>query len=85
MYSTEINVDSEDLDVPTILRVKSPSSQLEWTDDEENSNPDSFLLNKEFQIYLGKRRGNRKPNKDNSYDDDDESSSFFKNDYGLSH
>ena len=32
------NIDKEDLDVPTILRVKSPSSQIEEPEDEEPEN-----------------------------------------------
>jgi len=51
------NIDKEDLDVPTILRVKSPSSQIEEPEDEE---PENSFSEKHPDIAGQKRRWNIK-------------------------
>ena len=69
------NVDKEDLDVPTILRVKSPSSQMdEPVDDEEDK---SFSENASRYSWAKEKMEQKDPNK-KSDDDDDESSSFLR-------
>ncbi|MCW9097720.1 MAG: cell division protein FtsZ, partial [Ignavibacteriaceae bacterium] len=69
------NVDKEDLDVPTILRVKSPSSQMdEPADDEEDK---SFSENASRYSWAKEKMEQQDPNK-KSNDDDDESSSFLR-------
>jgi cell division protein FtsZ len=69
------NVDKEDLDVPTILRVKSPSSQMdEPTEDEEDK---SFSENASRYSWAKEKMEQQDPNK-KSNEDDDESSSFLR-------
>jgi cell division protein FtsZ len=69
------NVDKEDLDVPTILRVKSPSSQMdEPADDEEDK---SFSENASRYSWAKEKMEHKEQNK-KSDDDDDESSSFLR-------
>ena len=69
------NVDKEDLDVPTILRVKSPSSQMdEPADDEEEK---SFSENASRYSWAKEKMEQKDPNK-KSDEDDDESSSFLR-------
>jgi cell division protein FtsZ len=69
------NIDKEDLDVPTILRVKSPSSQIEEPEDEEPEN--SFSEKASRYSWAKEKMEQRDPNK-KSNDDDDESSSFLR-------
>ncbi|MCW8802760.1 MAG: cell division protein FtsZ [Ignavibacteriaceae bacterium] len=69
------NIDKEDLDVPTILRVKSPSSQIEEPEDEEPEN--SFTENASRYSWAKEKMQEKEPNK-KSNDDDDESSSFLR-------
>ncbi len=64
------NVDSNDLDVPTILRVNSPKTSIE--DDEEKNTPSGFAV--ENSRYSWAKERNEK--KDDSNDDD--SSSFLR-------
>jgi cell division protein FtsZ len=64
------NVDSNDLDVPTILRVNSPKTSIE--DDEEKNTPSGFTV--ENSRYSWAKERNEK--KDDSNDDD--SSSFLR-------
>lgn len=64
------NVDSNDLDVPTIIRVNSPKSSIE--DDEEKNTPSGFAV--ENSRYSWAKERNEK--KDDSNDDD--SSSFLR-------
>jgi cell division protein FtsZ len=64
------NVDSEDLDVPTIIRMKSPKTPIE--DDEEKNTPSGFAV--ENSRYSWAKERNEK--KDDSNDDD--SSSFLR-------
>ncbi len=64
------NVDSADLDVPTIIRMKSPKTPIE--DDEEKNTPSGFAV--ENSRYSWAKERNEK--KDDSNDDD--SSSFLR-------
>jgi cell division protein FtsZ len=64
------SVDSNDLDVPTILRVNSPKASIE--DDEEKNTPSGFAV--ENSRYSWAKERNEK--KDDSNDDD--SSSFLR-------
>ena len=64
------NVDANDLDVPTILRVNSPKTSIE--DDEEKNTPSGFAV--ENSRYSWAKERNEK--KDDSNDDD--SSSFLR-------
>ena len=64
------NVDSNDLDVPTIIRMKSPKTPIE--DDEEKNTPSGFAV--ENSRYSWAKERNEK--KDDSNDDD--SSSFLR-------
>ena len=68
-------VDKEDLDVPTILRVKSPSSQIEEPEDDEPEN--SLSENASRYSWAKEKMEEKQPNK-KSNDDDDESSSFLR-------
>jgi cell division protein FtsZ len=69
------NVDKEDLDVPTILRVKSPSSQIEEPEDEE---PETSLSEKASRYSWAKEKMEQKEPNKKSNDNDDESSSFLR-------
>jgi cell division protein FtsZ len=69
------DIDKEDLDVPTILRVKSPSSQIEEPEDEE---PETSLSEKASRYSWAKEKMEQNDPNKNSNDDDDESSSFLR-------
>jgi cell division protein FtsZ len=69
------NIDKEDLDVPTILRVKSPSSQIEEPEDEEQ---EATLSEKASRYSWAKEKMEQKDPNQKSNDDDDESSSFLR-------
>jgi cell division protein FtsZ len=70
------NIDKEDLEVPTILRVKSPSTQMD--DSEEEETDKSFTENaSRYSWAKEKMEQKEKTNKEND-DDDDESSSFLR-------
>jgi cell division protein FtsZ len=72
------NVDKEDLEVPTILRVKSPSTQMDDSEEEENSEK-SFTENASRYSWAKEKMEKKEPKKDsNEDDDDDESSSFLR-------
>ena len=64
------NVDANDLDVPTILRVNSPKASIE--DDEEKNTPSGFTV--ENSRYSWAKERNEKKNDS----DDDDSSSFLR-------
>jgi hypothetical protein len=64
------NVDSKDLDVPTILRVNSPKASLE--DDEEKNTPSGFNVDASRYSWA-KEKAEQKNDSD-----DDESSSFLR-------
>jgi cell division protein FtsZ len=69
------NIDKEDLEVPTILRVKSPSTQMDEQEDEGSEK--SFTENASRYSWAKEKMEKKEPNK-NSDDDDDESSSFLR-------
>ncbi len=69
------NIDKEDLEVPTILRVKSPSTQMD--DQEDEGTEKSFTENASRYSWAKEKMEKKEPNK-NSDDDDDESSSFLR-------
>jgi len=66
------NIDKQDLDVPTILRVNSPKASLDDDDDEKNT-PSGFSV-ESSRYSWAKERAEKK---DNSKGDDD-SSSFLR-------
>lgn len=70
LFNNPENVDSNDLDVPTILRVSSPKSSIE--DDEEKDTPSGFTV--ENSRYSWAKEKSEKKDDNN----DDESSSFLR-------
>jgi hypothetical protein len=69
LFSPE-DIDSKNLDIPTIIRVNSPKTSIE--DDEEKNTPSGFAV--ENSRYSWAKERNEK--KDDSNDDD--SSSFLR-------
>jgi len=67
-------VDKQDLEVPTILRVKSPSTQI---DDEDEKSENSFAA-ESSRYSWAKEKSEKKDSEKKSDDDDDESSSFLR-------
>lgn len=67
------DIDKQDLDTPTILRVNSPKTQLEDNDDEEKETPAGFSIDASRYSW-SKQKAERKDDSD----DDDESSSFLR-------
>lgn len=72
------NIDKEDLDVPTILRVKSPSSQIEEPEEPEEDEPESSPSEKASRYSWAKEKMEQNESNKSSNDDDDESSSFLR-------
>jgi cell division protein FtsZ len=70
LFNNSDNVDENDLDVPTILRVSSPKSSIE--DDEEKDTPSGFTV--ENSRYSWAKEKSEKKDDNN----DDESSSFLR-------
>ena len=70
LFGDSENVDKDDLDIPTIIRMKSPKTPIE--DDEEKNTPSGFAV--ENSRYSWAKERNEK--KDDSNDDD--SSSFLR-------
>jgi len=75
------NIDKEDLEVPTILRVKSPETSIDDVDqentEEEENEEKSFTIDASRYSWAKQRMEKEEPKKDND-DDDDESSSFLR-------
>jgi cell division protein FtsZ len=69
------NIDKEDLDVPTIIRMKSPSTQMDEPEDEETE--DSSKEKASRYSWAKEKMEQKEPDK-KSKDDDDESSSFLR-------
>ena len=67
-------IDKQDLEVPTILRVKSPSTQI---DDEDEKSENSFAT-ESSRYSWAKEKSEKKDSEKKSNDDDDESSSFLR-------
>lgn len=73
------NIDKDDLEVPTILRVKSPNSQMDENKDEDQDEMAESTFAAESSRYSwAKERMEKKENDKNSDDDDDEGSSFLR-------
>ncbi len=72
------NIDKEDLEVPTILRVKSPSSQLDDKKEDEEEMSESTFAAESSRYSWAKERMENKQNEKKSDDDDDEGSSFLR-------
>ena len=73
------NIDKDDLEVPTILRVKSPNSQMdEKQDEEQDEMAESTFAAESSRYSWAKERMEKKENDKNSDDDDDEGSSFLR-------
>lgn len=70
------SIDKEDLEVPTILRVKSPSTQMD--DSEEEENEKSFTENASRYSWAKEKMEQKEQTKKENDDDDDESSSFLR-------
>jgi cell division protein FtsZ len=70
------SIDKEDLEVPTILRVKSPSTQLD--DSEEEDAEKSFTENASRYSWAKEKMEQKEPTKKDDDEDDDESSSFLR-------
>jgi cell division protein FtsZ len=70
------SIDKEDLEVPTILRVKSPSTQID--DSEEEDQEKSFTENASRFSWAKEKMEQKEPTKKENDDDDDESSSFLR-------
>ncbi len=75
------NIDKEDLEVPTILRVKSPTSSI---DDINEDNEEKEVEEKSFSVdasrysWAKQKMEKDEPKKDSNDDDDEESSSFLR-------
>ncbi len=74
------DVDTEDLDVPTILRVKSPKSSLEIEDKEKDDNAGSGFSFDASRYNWAKEKGMKKETEEEHQQsqDDDDSSSFLR-------
>ena len=70
------SIDKEDLEVPTILRVKSPSTQMD--DSEEEDSEKSFTENASRYSWAKEKMEQKEPTKKENDNDDDESSSFLR-------
>ena len=72
-------VDKDDLEVPTILRVKSPKSSIEDSDEENEENEieeNTFQIDASRYSWAKQKMEKDDPDKKSKDDDDDESSSF---------
>lgn len=74
-FMDQANVDKEDLEVPTILRVKSPSTPMDEPEDDES---DKLFTEKASRYSWAKEKMEKKEPEKNRNDDDDESSSFLR-------
>ncbi len=73
------NIDKDDLEVPTILRVKSPNSQMDENKDEsQDEMAESTFAAESSRYSWAKERMEKKENDKKSDDDDDEGSSFLR-------
>ncbi len=71
------NIDKDDLEVPTILRVKSPSSQMDDKEEDDEMAESTFAA-ESSRYSWARERMEKKENDKKSDDDDDESSSFLR-------
>ena len=75
------DIDKEDLEVPTILRVKSPKSSLEDSEEEKDENEleeNTFQIDASRYSWAKQKMEKDEPDKKSKDDDDDESSSFLR-------
>jgi len=75
------DIDSNDLEVPTILRVKSPKSSLddsEEDNDEKESEESKFTIDASRYSWAKQKMEKDEPDNKSKDDDDDESSSFLR-------
>jgi cell division protein FtsZ len=75
------DVDKDDLEVPTILRVRSPDSSLDDSEEElsEKEEEESrFTIDASRYSWAKQKMEKKEPDKDKKDDDDDESSSFLR-------
>ncbi len=73
--------DKDDLEVPTILRVRSPNSSLEDSEDEPTEKEEEegrFTIDASRYSWAKQKMEKEEPDKDKKDDDDDESSSFLR-------
>lgn len=70
------NVDKQDLEVPTIIRVQSPDTQLENTEEDELA--ESSFTAEASRYSWAKQKMEKKEPEQNKDNDDDESSSFLR-------
>ena len=74
------NIDKEDLEVPTILRVNSPKSSIddnEEDDDEKKMEESTFTIDASRYSWAKQKMEKEEPKKDSKDDDDDDESSSF--------
>lgn len=74
------DVDKDDLEVPTILRVKSPKSSLEDSEDEKEENEieeNTFQIDASRYSWAKQKMEKDEPDKKSKNDDDDDESSSF--------
>ena len=75
------DVDKDDLEVPTILRVKSPNSTLDDSEEEtadKEEKESRFTIDASRYSWAKQKMEKDEPDKDKKDDDDDESSSFLR-------
>ncbi len=71
-------VNTEDLDVPTILRVKKPKSSLDETPKENKETPKSGFNFDASRYNWAKDKAQKQNNEEEAHDDDEDSSSFLR-------
>ncbi len=72
------DIDTEDLDVPTFFRVKSPKSSLENKKDDEKETPKSGFNFEASRYNWGKDKAQKKNKDEEENQEDDDSSSFLR-------
>jgi cell division protein FtsZ len=80
-FMNSADVDKDDLEVPTILRVSSPNSSIDDSEEEtaEKEEEESrFTIDASRYSWAKQKMEKEEPDKDKKDDDDDESSSFLR-------
>jgi cell division protein FtsZ len=80
-FMNDGDVDKDDLEVPTILRVRSPNSSLEDSEEqptEKEEEESRFTIDASRYSWAKQKMEKDEPDKDSKDDDDDESSSFLR-------
>ena len=70
------DIDKEDLDIPTIMRIKPPKASID-NEEEANKNTGTFKLDAS-RYNWAKEKASKKDGDDSKKDDDDDSSSFLR-------